>query len=145
MSCLLMQGLAAAAATREAAKRKGHSAEDKAQPKKARRVPIISHEVAIPKGYVAKDLSEELHGEFCACQIQGGVCAMWIGNLYRLRVVRGQMSGLDRKLREGMLLCAQCFRCPQTDMLYRVCIPDHPEGASTSITRAVSPLLHLHM
>ena len=57
-----MQGLAAAAATREAAKRKGHSAEDKAQPKKARRVPIISHEVAIPKGYVAKDLSEELHG-----------------------------------------------------------------------------------
>ena len=65
-NCLLTQGLAAAAATREAAKRKGHSTEDKAQPKRARRVPIISHEVAIPKGYVAKNLKEELHGKLCA-------------------------------------------------------------------------------
>ena len=67
-----LQGLAAAAATREAAKRKGHSAEDKAQPKKARRVPIISHEVAIPKGYVAKDLSEELHGRLGGSRSEGG-------------------------------------------------------------------------
>ena len=63
---LRLQGLAAAAATREAAKRKGHSAEDQSAPKKARRVPIISHEVAIPKGFLAKDLSEDLHGEPCS-------------------------------------------------------------------------------
>ena len=57
-----LQGLAAAAATREAAKRKGHSAEDQGQPKRARKVPVISHEVAVPKGYEVKDLKEELHG-----------------------------------------------------------------------------------
>ena len=57
-----LQGLAAAAATREAAKRKGHSAEDQGQPKQARKVPVISHEVAVPKGYEAKNLKEGLHG-----------------------------------------------------------------------------------
>ncbi len=61
-----LQGLAAAAATREAAKRKGPSAKDQGAPKRARRVPLISHEVAIPKGYVANDLDEELHGEPCS-------------------------------------------------------------------------------
>ena len=60
--CNGLQGLAAAAATREAAKRKGHSAEDQGQPKRARKVPVISHEVAVPKGYEVKDLKEELHG-----------------------------------------------------------------------------------
>lgn len=57
-----LQGLAAAAATREAAKRKGHSAEDQGQLKRARKVPVISHEVALPKGYEVKDLKEELYG-----------------------------------------------------------------------------------
>lgn len=60
--CNDLQGFAAAAATREAAKRKGHSAEDQGQPKRARKVPVISHEVAVPKGYEVKNLKEELHG-----------------------------------------------------------------------------------
>jgi hypothetical protein len=66
-----LQGLAVAAATREAAKRKreatdtgttsgdGHPAKAPTRP-----IPVISHEVAVPKGYdeAAKGLDPALHG-----------------------------------------------------------------------------------
>ena len=128
-----MQGLAAAAATREAAKRKGHSAEDKAQPKKARRVPIISHEVAIPKGYVAKDLSEELHGaSYAPPSIQK--CNNFYVKSFMVRpmpilliknattfiwqTVQSQREHAKpcQMLRQGVVLCAQSLSYPKADM-----------------------------
>ena len=65
-----LQGLAVAAATREAAKRKREAAEDassqgsKTPKRSARPIPIISHEVAVPKGYdaAARNLDPALYG-----------------------------------------------------------------------------------
>ena len=63
------QGLAAAAATREAAKRKreqdgGAGPAAKAPRRVARPIPVISHEVAVPKGYdaAARKLDPETYG-----------------------------------------------------------------------------------
>lgn len=69
-----LQGLAIAAATREAAKRKreptdtGTAASDGQAAKLLRPIPVVSHEVAVPKGYdeAAKGLDPALHGE-AAC------------------------------------------------------------------------------
>ena len=63
------QGLAAAAATREAAKRKrerdaGAGPAAKAPRRAARPIPVISHEVAVPKGYdaAARSLDPDRYG-----------------------------------------------------------------------------------
>jgi hypothetical protein len=61
--------LAVAAATREAAKRKREAESGTTEAKRpARPIPVISHEVAVPKGYdeAAKALDPALHGVFAA-------------------------------------------------------------------------------
>ena len=67
------QGLAAAAATREAAKRKreqqdGAGPAAKAPRRAARPIPVISHEVAVPKGYdaAARNLDPATYGAHCS-------------------------------------------------------------------------------
>ncbi|EIE19880.1 HUA enhancer 2 [Coccomyxa subellipsoidea C-169] len=59
------EGMAVAAATREAAKRKREAENGLPEAKRpARPIPLISHEVAVPKGYdeAAKNLDPALHG-----------------------------------------------------------------------------------
>ena len=67
-----MQGLAAAAATREAARLRGEAAKRKREAeaptdakRAARVVPIISHEVAMPKDFdeAARGLDPKLYGK----------------------------------------------------------------------------------
>lgn len=71
-NCISLQGLAVAAATREAAKRKREADSGPAEVKRpVRPVPVISHEVAVPKDYdeAARKLDPALHGEaFAAVQ-----------------------------------------------------------------------------
>ena len=73
VSCLpSVQGLAVAAATREAARLRGEAAKRKREAeaptdakRAARVVPIISHEVAMPKDFdeAARGLDPKLYGE----------------------------------------------------------------------------------
>ncbi len=64
--------MAVAAATREAAKRKREAENGLPGAKRpARPIPLISHEVAVPKGYdeAAKNLDPALHGTLLAVQM----------------------------------------------------------------------------
>jgi hypothetical protein len=76
----VLQGLAAAAATREAAKRKREATESSSDARAAKQlvrpIPVISHEVAVPKGYdeAAAGLDPTLHGEVLKPLIMQSPC-----------------------------------------------------------------------
>ena len=94
------QGLAAAAATREAAKRKreadsGAGPAAKAPRRAARPIPVISHEVAVPKGYdaAARNLDPETYGARWLHATSGSRHHVLLGQIYA-----GEIGVVDRAI-----------------------------------------------